>query len=216
MPDFHRTVTNALMQAIRESIVSGTYAPGNHLRLDELAAKYEVSTMPIREALRALEAEGIVTNIPHRGTFVTQFTAAELDDIYEIRAALEQMATLAAVPNLNAETINELQQLIEMGHSDQYNVAQLVQMNTDFHTRLYETSGRKHLCDLILILRHRTHHYLHAYVTELKRFGRAQEEHQAIVDACKSGDAQKAADLMYAHVRQVGQSLADYIRSRTA
>jgi DNA-binding GntR family transcriptional regulator len=208
---FHRTVKRALTQNIRNTIVRGLYPPGTHLRLEDLAAQFDVSTMPIREALQSLESEGIVTSIPHRGSFVTRFSADELLDIYEIRATLEQMATRAAVPNINAERFDQLQQLIDNWKKDE-DVVAIVQTNTEFHTTLYEAAQRQHLCTLISQLRYRTHHYLHAYLEEVGRLDKAQEEHQAIVDACREGDTENAGELMYQHIWLVGTALADYVK----
>ena len=73
-----RTVKTSLVETLRDEIIQGDHAPGQHLRLEEIAARYDVSTMPVREALRDLEAEGIVTIFPHRGAVVTKLTAGEL------------------------------------------------------------------------------------------------------------------------------------------
>lgn len=211
MNDFYRTVSSALIDAIRSEIVRGKYPPGSHLRLEELAGNFHVSTMPIREALRALEHEGIVTSFPHRGTFVTHFTPAELADIYEIRATLEQVATRSAVPCLTPDTLARLQVTVDSWHEGVTDIAEMVRINTEFHTILYECSGRTQLCELITQLRYRTHHYLHAYIAQARLLVRAQEEHHDILVACRTGNADRAAELMYEHVWQVGQALIAHI-----
>jgi len=210
--DFHRTVRTALVQEIRDEILRGTYTPGSHLRLEELAGRFAVSTMPVRDALRTLEAEGIVTSVAHKGTFVTQYSAVELEDIYEMRASLEQMATRSAVPLMTPEDLALLHQYNADFNQHQGDLARMSQINNTFHKTLYAVSGRRHLCDMILRLRYSTHHYLNAYVVVLEGVNRTIDDHQAIIDACATGNAEEVADLVYKHVWHVGLAIADYVR----
>ena len=87
------TVKRLLVEQIRNEIIKGNYVPGQRLRLRELASEFSISTQPVRDALSELEAEGLVTSEPRRGAVVTQLSPAELQDIYDIRATLEAMAT---------------------------------------------------------------------------------------------------------------------------
>ncbi len=208
------TAKVSLIEAIRQEIVRGNFLPGAHLRLDKLATQFDVSTMPIREALRALEAEGIIYSAPHRGSFVTRFNADELLDIYEMRAVLEQLATRQAVPNFKPHHIQRLQEMVNSWRAESDDIALMVQQNTDFHLLIYELANRPHLYNEIMILRNRTQHYLHAFVAKVGRFERAKQEHQALVDIFASRDADAAAKLMFQHVWHVGLALADYVREQ--
>ena len=91
-------------------------------------------------------------------------------------------------------------------------IIELVRLNFEFHTTLYQASNRKHLCDLIETLRHRTEHYLHAYIIDLGGMPPAQEEHRAIVAACRQGGVSEAADIMHGHVVKAGQGIIDYVK----
>ena len=172
--------------------------------------------MPIREAIRDLEAEGVVTIFPHRGAIVTQLSADELQDIYDIRAALEEMATRLAVPCVTEATLAELTSLVEQIENHRGDVATLVKLNHQFHLTLYAASGRRHLCELTRVLRHRTQHYLHVYTveTESNHGPETQREHRAIIEACKRGDAEQAAALTREHVAEVGRAIVEYERQR--
>ena len=97
----------------------------------------------------------------------------------------------------------------EIGH-----LARLVRLNHQFHSTLYEASGRRHLCDLNHTLRYRTQHYLHAYMSDSGHMALAQEGHRAILQACKERDVEAAAMLVYRHVAEVGQSLVEYVRQK--
>jgi DNA-binding GntR family transcriptional regulator len=211
-----RTVKEALVETLRDEIVRGDHAPGQYLRLEEIAARFDVSTMPVREALRDLEAEGLVTIFPHRGAAVTHLSADELQDIYEIRVVLEEMATRLAVPFLTDATLAGLTSLVEQMDNHLGDVATLVRLNHQFHLTLYEASGRSHLCEINRNLRYRSQHYLHVFIVEAKseNIPPTQREHRAILEACKRGDAEQAAALMREHVAQVGHAIIEYVRQR--
>ena len=214
MDGLTRTVKSGLVELIREEIVRGDYKPAERLLLDDIAKKYEVSTMPVREALRDLETEGLVELFPHRGAVVTELSPDELEDIYDIRALLEEKATLAAVPNLTEETLKKMASLIDEMDENLDDVSKEVALNHEFHLSLYEASGRKHLCELNHLLRFKAQHYLRAFIQELGGMPQAQIEHKEILVACKKGDAEQAASLMYKHVAKVGAAIVKYLQDQ--
>jgi DNA-binding GntR family transcriptional regulator len=207
-----RTVKDQLVDFLRDDIVRGTFEPGEYLRLEDIAKRYEVSTMPVREALRELESEGLVTIFPRRGAAVTELTVEDLEDIYDIRATLESMATRLAVPRMTVAACRELEGIVEQMDGQLGHIATLVKLNNLFHLTLYAQSGRHHLCELNRALRCRTQHYLHAYMSDSGSMALAQAEHHAIITACRQGDAEKAAAFVEKHVREVGQALVGYVR----
>lgn len=209
-----RTVKDQLVDLLRDEIIRGTFEPGERLRLEDVASRFDVSTMPVREALRELESEGLVTIYPHRGAVVTELTVEDLQDIYDIRATLEAMATRLAVPPMTESTLDELTHIVDQMDMQLGHVATLVKLNHQFHTTLYNQSGRRHLCELNQALRYRTQHYLHAYMDDLGSMAMAQEEHRAVLDACRCRDAEEAASLVGEHVTKVGQALVEFVRQR--
>lgn len=209
-----RTVKDGLVENLREEIIRGDLVPGQHLRLEEIAARFDVSTMPVREALRDLEAEGLVTIFPHRGAVVTQLSADDLQEIYDIRATLEEMATRLAVPRMTEATLAKLTSLVEQMDNHLSDVVTLVRLNHQFHSTLYAASGRSHLCQLARMLRYRTQHYLRAFINDLGGMPQAQVEHRAVLEACKRGDAKQASTIMHDHVAQVGHAIIEYVRER--
>jgi DNA-binding GntR family transcriptional regulator len=215
-PSIPRTVKDALVETLRDEIIRGDLVPGQYLRLEEIAPRFDVSTMPVREALRDLAAEGLVTVFPHRGAMVTQLSADELQDIYDIRVTLEEMATRLAVPFVTKATLTELASLIEQIENHRGDVATLVKLNHQFHLTLYAASGRKHLCELIRMLRYRSQHYLHVYTAEVDvgHLPQTPGEHRAILEACKRGDAEQAAALMREHVAEAGRVIVERARQR--
>jgi DNA-binding GntR family transcriptional regulator len=209
-----RTVTSTLVENLRDEILLGELVPGQHIRLEEIAARFDVSTMPVREALRDLEAEGLVKIFPHRGAVVTQLSSDDLRDIYDVRAVLEEMATRLAVPKMTEATFEQLNSFIEQMDSHLGELVTLIKLNNSFHNTLYSASGRHHLCDLTCLLRYRTQHYLHAFISHLGGMPQAQADHRAIIEACHQGEADRAATLVHDHVAHVGQAIVEYVRKQ--
>ncbi len=212
-PQITRTVKSTIVENLRDDIICGEYLPGQRLLLEEIAARFDISTTPVREALSDLESEGIVTIFPHRGAVVTQFSADDLQDIYDIRATLEEMATRLAVPNVSDATLKQMLAYIDQMDSHLGELVTLVKLNHSFHITLYNASGRRHLCELTNMLRYRTQHYLHAYISYLGGMPQAQADHRAILEACEQGNVDRAAMLIHSHVATVGGAIVDYVRN---
>ncbi|MGE5263512.1 MAG: GntR family transcriptional regulator [Acidobacteriota bacterium] len=210
----NRTVKDQLVQALRDEIIRGNLHPGQYLRQEDLAERFEVSTMPIREALRDLEADGLVTIYPHRGAIVCSLSPEDLEDIYDTRALLEEMATRLAVPRLSETTFDEMSAILDELDHHLKDVLIAVNLNHRFHSTLYAASGRQHLCELQQVLRRRTHHYLYAYITCLGDMPQAQAEHRAILEACRRRNAEQAAAITRDHVTRVGHALIRYVKER--
>ncbi len=208
----NRTVKDQLVQALRDEIIRGNLRPGQYLRQEDLAERFEVSTMPVREALRELEADGLVTIYPHRGTIVTSLSPDDLEDIYDVRALLEERAACLAVPRLTETTLGEMSSVLDELDRHLNDVLMAVNLNHRFHSTLYAASGRQHLCELQQVLRRRTHHYLYAYITCLGDMPHAQAEHRAILQACRRHDAEQAAVITREHVARVGHALCKYVK----
>lgn len=208
----NRTVKDQLVQALRDEIIRGNLPPGQYLRQEDLAERFEVSTMPVREALRELEADGLVTIYPHRGTIVTSLSPDDLEDIYDIRALLEERATRLAVPHLTETTLGEMSSILDELDRHLNDVLIAVNLNHRFHSTLYAASNRQHLCELQQALRRRTQHYLYAYITCLGDMPHAQAEHRAILQACRRHDAEQAAAITCEHVARVGFALCKYVK----
>lgn len=214
IPAIHHTVKSALVESIRDEIIQGHLPPGEWLRLEEIAERYTVSTMPVREALRQLEAEGLVEIFPHRGSRVSLLSAAELADIYDTRAALEEMATSLAVPHLTETIFEALTTCLVTMDNHPDDILLLNKLNERFHSTLYAPSGRRHLCEMINILRCRSQHYYHAYMVDLGGMAQSQAEHWAILEVCRKGEADQAAGMMRRHVGRVRNALVEYIQQR--
>lgn len=138
MESISRTVKAALAERIRDEIIEGRLPPGKKLRLEELADHFEVSTMPVREALLELEAEGLVTIAPRRGAVVTRLGAEDLEDIYDIRTNLEEMAIRLSVPRMTEETLADLAQYVQEMETNFTDGVSYTKLNHQFHLTIYK------------------------------------------------------------------------------
>ena len=181
------------------------------MRQEELASRFEVSAIPVREALRELQVEGLVTSLPRRGVVVTRLSADDIEDIYDIRINLEGMATALAVPKMTKETLEHLNDCVVQMDNPELDATSLAKLNHNFHLSIYEASGRKYLCELIEIQRRRTQHYVRAHISSMNAMPESQSQHQAILKACRTGKAKEAEKQMQAHLNRVKLELMSYI-----
>jgi DNA-binding GntR family transcriptional regulator len=196
-----RTITDTLIDELREEIRSGRIKPGSRLRQLEVAERFGVSSTPVREAFASLEREGLLVSSPHRGVVVFHPTVEDLQETYDIRIPLEAVATEKAVENMTDKDLDALDDLLaQMGASttqpNQYN-----RLNQTFHGRIYRASKRPKLEKLIADLREASAAYLRLYATLAPTADQTQEEHARIVEACRERNPRAAAEAVESHLR---------------
>jgi len=207
--DFERAI-----RFLREAILRGDYIPGQRLHQRELTERLDMSPTPIREALRLLEAQGFLERVPYKGVYVKEVSPDESEEISVIRSALEGLATKMAVPKLTDEDIVALEALLEQMEESwhQMNLRRLRRSNYQFHALIYEKSGSRRLCDMIVSL-------WPQFATDLLwmipgRAERSIQQHHAVLDTIRDGDAEAAADLMSDHILTAGESITRFLRSQ--
>jgi len=203
-------------QLIIRSIASGEIGPGEPLRQLELADRLGVSPTPIREALRRLEAQGLVVRHPHRGVRVAEVEPSEMAELYIIRGALEGLAVEHATPNLTKRDLTALERIhakLETGRAEGA-LKSLRKLNYDFHTRLYRRSGLPRLVRIIDSL-----WPMFPWDAMWAVPGRADSsaaEHALIMEALRARDAAAAGRLMKRHIEHGGETLVAFRREAAA
>ncbi|WP_410872157.1 GntR family transcriptional regulator [Nocardia sp. A7] len=187
-------------RAIRDDIIRGEFRPGQRLTEDTLAERYGVSRVPVREALRTLEAEGFAWSRPYAGTFVAELTEAEAADLLEIRALLEPMCAGRAAVRRTPEQLGRLKELTSLGQEAVRDgrLGELARLNSRFHEVLAEASGSALLRQLITQLSWKI---AWVYAVELPR--RAEDswhEHEQICAALEAQDADRAIAVVTDHI----------------
>lgn len=212
-----RMTKQQVCRAIREDIVNGVFAPGQRLTEDTIAEGYGVSRVPVREALRTLEAEGFAYSRPYAGTFVAELTEAEAADLLEIRALLEPLCAGRAALRHSPEQLGRLKELTALGQDAVRTgrLDDLARLNSRFHEVLAEASGSALLTQLITQLGWKI---AWVYAVELpRRAGDSWAEHEQICAALEARDAELAQRLVTDHIARATTAyrLRDH-RSATA
>jgi DNA-binding GntR family transcriptional regulator len=209
-PIARQTVTAATADALRSKILSGEIGDGEQLRQDALAAEHGVSRIPLREALRQLEAEGLVDFHPHRGAVVSALSLAEIEELFEIRALLEPDILRRAIPRLSAEDLNRAKEILEVEAAAFRNPSGAGgwgELNWKFHSSLYAAAGRPRSLALIEKVNINLSRYMAIQLLLTHGTAQAVDEHRAILDACGARDADRAARLLRNHILGAGRSL---------
>ncbi len=198
----------AIAEALRMAIIEGQLLSGEALRQEELARQFEVSRIPVREALRQLESEGWIVLLPNRGASVAPLSVDEARETYEILAALECAALRLAIPRYTPASLRVAEQALQRAPHDR---AEDVQRNLDFHLALYAPAERPRLLSLITMQRQRGQRYSRLYFALPKYQEQTAREHEQILKACVDGDVASAVDLLGCHLLQTGEMLVRYL-----
>ena len=209
------TSANDIFEDLKDRIVSGELAGRTPLRQEELAVKFGVSKIPVREALRQLESTGLVEFRPRRGAIVVELTAEDVLDILDVRIALECRALELAVPNLVDDDIRRAQDILTE-YSQQTDAKRWSALNARFHWCLYEPCGRRHLLTFISDVQNRMGPFLRLKVTKATGLERPHREHCEILAACDAGDTERAVRLLRNHIETTQKEVAAYCRRRAS
>jgi len=199
-----RIPAHSVCTAIRDDIVSGVFERGSRLAEEQLARRYGVSRVPVREALRTLESEGFVTTRRHAGACVAEPTEQEAADLLEIRMLLEPLGAARAAQRRTEAHLKVLRGLVRLGQerARRGQGEDLRALDSWFHETLAQASGSPGLTALLTQLRHKIA-WMYA-VEPSARPVEAWAEHGAIVDAVARGDVERARGLTALHAERAG------------
>lgn len=192
------TASERAAAALRAAILEAELRPGQRVNQETWAARAGVSLIPVREALRALAGEGLVTYRPRRGYVVTELDLAELEEVYRLRRALEAEALRRGVPRATAADVAALEQAAADCRAAA-GVAEQLSANRRFHALLHGLAGSRPLTRLIDVLWDQTEAYRALYYAAPGEAAEADRAHRAIVAAVAAGDAERAVALEDAH-----------------
>ncbi|MGK6318214.1 GntR family transcriptional regulator [Sphingomonas sp. DT-204] len=197
-----RNLSDQLVDLVRDRILSGGASPGSPIRQDALASEFGVSKIPLREALARLEQEGLVQSHANRGFFVRALSAAEAEEVYDLRLMLEPDVTVAAALNaaeedrLTArERLASLEQVIGAGGDGAGG------FNRAFHLALLRPSARPVAVGILERLHTLSERYVRKHLEPFGRDERAVDEHRAMLDAWLARDGERLRELAAAHIR---------------
>lgn len=205
--------TIRIRRALENAIVDGRYPPGSRLDPEALAREFDCSRTPIREALQQLEASGLVRVLPKRGTYVSEWTAGELAERFEVMAEVEAMCARLAARRITDEELAEFEtvhaacrELAEAGDVEAYFLR-----NSDFHHCIYRATHNAFLEEQASRLHAMLQPYRRMQLQVRNRMARSFAEHDAVVAAIRAGDPEAAALAMRDHVVIQGDRFHDLL-----
>lgn len=202
---------------LRDAILAGEYAPGDRIRQEDLADRHGASRVPVREALRMLESEGLVTVVANTGAWVSRLSLADCEELYLVRERVEPLLLRLNVPLLPDERIETIAQLADAMELST-DVEQFVTLDREFHLACYGAAPTNVLGDLVGQLWNRTQHYRRAYTRMFRSEGdrSVHHEHQLLVTALRHRDVDDAERVLAGHIRRTRLELARHPEIFTA
>lgn len=197
---------------LRHGIVSGDMEPGSRVRQDDLAARFNSSRIPVREALHILEGEGLIRIVPNAGAWVSTLTLAECEEIYQMRERLEPLLLRFSAPGLSEEDINDLERVAAQISDPAVGTDDFLRLDRQLHLATYVKASTSQLGDLTQKLWNATSPYRRAYVAMWDKEARriANEEHHLLISALRDRDTEDAERILAGHIRRTRRQLAKH------
>jgi DNA-binding GntR family transcriptional regulator len=202
-------------RGLRERVSNGALAPGTSLSQAAIAAEYGVSRIPVRDALQALSTDGLVEL--HAGTaVVTPLSIEDLQELYELREALEPAATRLAVPRVGRAGVARMTTLLALMDDPATSPGHWVETNAAFHAEVYTLAGRPRTIALVEQLRRLTDRYVYFHLDVVGDAAHLQEEHRQILRAVEAQDADEAAELTRFHLASSHEAVLHHLLAENA
>jgi DNA-binding GntR family transcriptional regulator len=212
-----QSLTSAVADKLRDQIIRGEIPEGAQLRQDAIASQYQVSRIPVREALRQLDAEGLIAIVPNRGAVVPTLSPDDIEELFSIRALLEPEVLKLSIPHLTEEDFAEAQAILrtyvsELRRDD--HVSAWGRLNWQFHSTLYSRANQPRFMAIIRNVNNSGERYTRLQLYLTHGIKRANEEHHQILELCRGRDVAAACKLLRQHIEYAGQSLKEAVQQR--
>ena len=207
---------DVVFNTLRQAILTGELKPGERLMEIHLANKLGVSRTPIREAIRKLELEGLVTMIPRRGAEVAQITEKSMNDVLEVRRAMDALCVELACDRITPEELQDLKKACDTFEAavKTDDIKQIAQADVAFHDIIYAATDNRRLIQLLNNLREQMYRYRIEYLKKKECYPQLLEEHQTIIDSIESRDKGRATQITGQHIKNQAEAVVDTIREK--
>lgn len=207
---FNTSIEALVAQTLRNAITQGAFYPGQELDEIAIAEDLQISRMPVRQAMSALEVEGLVTRIMRKGVYVTKLDQHDLEEIYATRIALEELAIRAAIPKYTEEDFNKIENNLIASQEKISSYATFLEVDKEFHFLLYLPSRWRRVTKYIQQLRNNTAMY-RILCSQLSHDSLLQslDEHKKIFEACKAKKIEEAVHLLKEHTLRTIPTIKD-------
>lgn len=211
-PQVRDGVTGArVADELRNAILRGMYPPGTRLRQEELANQYGASRVPVREALRILESDGLVTTVANAGAWISRLSLDECVELYQVRERIEPLLLRYSMPQLLREQVDRLATLAEE-MAAVHDVERFLELDREFHLGSYAGASTTFLGQTVERLWNTTQHYRRAFTQLLNEDSHRilHDEHHMLVAAIRDGDSTEAERVLLGHIRRTRRQLANH------
>lgn len=211
-----KSLAQSVFLQLEEEILNGTLKKGDTLTEIALSQKLGVSRTPLRAAIHTLAEEGLVEVVPNKGAVVVGVGKDDLIDIYEIRMRLEGIAASLAAKRITNESLSKLTESVELSefYLAKCDSDHLKELDSDFHSIIYKSSGSRHLCKILTDLHRNIRSYRKMSLSISQRLARSVEEHKLILAAIKAGDEKEAERLAVEHIGAALNNLLGVVGGR--
>ena len=196
---------------LREEILNGTLAPGDRLSQEDIAERFGVSRQPVRDALRQLEGDGLITMVANAGAWVSKLSESECYEAYQVRERLEPLLLSQSIPNLKPAQIQRLTELVTEIEKTS-DLEQFLRLDREFHLLSYAGAAPGMLREFVERIWNTTQHYRRAFA-KLSGFVTSEVthmEHKLILDGIVRGDSPQAEKALEGHIRRTRVTLSEH------
>ena len=211
-----RSLSDVIANDLRERILSGELAEGETIRQEALAAEYDVSRMPIREALKQLNAEGLIQWTNNRGGSVTKHSLNEIGEIFDLRMLIEVDLFRRAIPNMTASDFTHCEEILtQMEDSyDENDVGKWGILNYKYHSALYAASHRSLTNELLDRVNLQSDRYVRMHLSVMRQREPAKKEHRDLLELARQKKTDEACELLTRHIQRTKDQLLEMIASK--
>ena len=205
---------DVVFNTLRKAILRGELKPGERLMEIQLANKLGVSRTPIREAIRKLELEGLVLMIPRKGAEVAQITEKNMQDVLEVRKALEELSVQLACERITPEQVEEMKMAAEDFRKvlKSGDVTKIAEADVKFHDIIFAATNNQRLITLLNNLREQMYRFRVEYLKQKECYPQLLEEHDKLIALISGGEVEEACELMGCHIDNQAPTVSDVIR----
>lgn len=212
-----QSLPSAVADKLREQIIRGEIPEGAQLRQDAIATQYQVSRIPVREALRQLDAEGLIAIVPNRGAIVPALSPSDIGELFSIRALLEPEVLKQSIPLLTEEDFSEAAAVLREYVSELSRPEHLSawgRLNWHFHSILYSRANQPRFMGIIRNVNNSGERYTRLQLYLTHGVQRANEEHHQMLELCRQRNVKAACELLRVHILHAGDSLKEVLEQR--
>jgi DNA-binding GntR family transcriptional regulator len=206
-----RTLAEQIAERLREEILSGRLAGGQRLSQESLADQFRVSRVPVRDALRQLGAEGLIESNGRSGMTVVELSVADLEELYDMRIALEPVVARLATPRMRPSDLEEMSRQLALMEAASEPSPAWFEAHAAFHRALNDRAGRPRISALVDRLRGQTERYVRRYQLIAGRTSELGREHDLIHEAVLDGDAERVGAVVAEHMELVRDRMLEHL-----